>query len=461
MFMKVNIKKLQKYLDDAVSLGSEYCSIRLQETWETSLLMKERRIGEFVSGGKHAASMVVLAGGAFGLASVSPGRLGQLPERAYRSAAMSQKLRKESVRLADVKAIRKNVKIEAKKDMDMEERMSLVTKIEKSAREAGADSVEVACNQTLRNQLLITSEGTMIETALPYTRFRIQVDITKDGRGSYSESLGHVGGFEIADEYNLEEIATNATGIAKEIAKAKESVSGKFPVVISGRLSFALVHESLGHMAEADSVIAGSKLKGKIGKKIASEQVTIIDDGTQKEGFGFYPIDDEGVEGQKTVIVEKGILKSYLHSRSTAHHFSVKPTGNARALYAEDLPIVRMTNTFFEKGNYGFDELSELMKNGLFLRGVRGGGQANSQTGEFTFGVMEAFRVLNGEIKGRVKSGSITGNILDALRKVKAVENKYFDPKKVIGMCGKGTQLMPVGTGNPSLFISEVLIGGE
>lgn len=459
--MDINIEKLQKYLDDAVSLGSEYCSIRLQETWETSLVMKERRIDEFVSGGKHGASMVVLAGGAFGLASVSPGRLGELPKRAYRSAVMSQKLRKESVRLADMKAVRKNVRIKAKKDMDMEETMSLVAKMEKSAREAGADSVEVTCKQTLRNQLLITSEGTIIETALPYVRFGVQVDITKEGRGSYSERLGHVGGFEITDEYNLEEIATNATKTAKEIAKAKESVSGKFPVVISGWLPSVLVHESLGHMAEADSVIAGSKLRGKIGKKIASEQVTIIDDGTQREGFGFYPIDDEGVEGQRTVIVEKGILRSYMHSRSTAHHFSVKPTGNARALYAEDLPIVRMTNTFFEKGNYGFDELLELMKNGLFLRGVRGGGQVNSQTGEFTFGVMEAFRVLKGEIKGRVKSGSITGNILDALKKVKAVENKYSDPKKDIGMCGKGTQFMPVGTGNPSLFISEVLIGGE
>jgi TldD protein len=459
--MDVDIEKLQKYLSEAVSLGAEYCSIRLQETWETSLLMKERRIDEFVSGGKHGASMVVLAKGAFGLASVSPRRLGELPKRAYGSAVMSQKLRKERVRLADVKAVRKNVRIKAKKDMDMEERMSLVAKVEKSAREAGADSVEVSCKQTLRNQLLITSEGTMIETALPYTRFDIQVDITKDGRGSYSERLGHVGGFEIVDEYNVEEIATNATRRAKEIAEAKETVSGKFPVVISGRLSSVLAHESLGHMAEADIVIAGSKLKGKIGKKIASDQVTIIDDGTQKEGFGFYPIDDEGVEGQKTVIVEKGVLKSYLHSRSTAHHFSVKPTGNARALYAEDLPIVRMTNTFFEKGNYGFDELLELMKNGLFLRGVRGGGQASSQTGEFTYGVMEAFRVQKGEIKGRVKSGSITGNILDALKKVKAVENKCSDPRKDISMCGKDTQFMPVGTGNPSLFISEVLIGGE
>lgn len=459
--MDTNLGRLQKYLDDAVSLGSDHCSIRVQEVWETSLLMKERRIHDFVSGGKHGASMVVLAGGAFGLASVSLGRLDELPKRAYKSAVMSQKLRKERIGLADVKSLRRTMRIKAKKTMDVKETMSLVAEMEKSATEAGADSVEVLCKQTLRNQLLITSEGTMIETVLPYTRFDIQVDITKDGRGSYDERVGHVGGMEIADEYDLVEIAAKTTKIAKEIAKAKESASGKFPVVISGWLPSVLAHESLGHMAEADSVMSGSKLRGKIGKKIASEQVTIIDDGTQREGFGFYPIDDEGVEGQKTVIVEKGILKSYMHSRSTAHHFSVRPTGNARALYAEDLPIVRMTNTFFEKGNYSFDELLELMKSGLFLRGVRGGGSANSKTGEFTFGVMEAFRVIKGEINSRVRSGSITGNILDALKKVKAVGDKYSDSRKDIGMCGKGTQRMPVGTGNPSLFIGDVLIGGE
>lgn len=458
--MEYNVAKLEKYLDEATSLGAEYCSVRVQETWDTSFSIREGRVCDPVSGGKHGASIVVLAGGAFGMASGSPRRLGDLPKRAFKSALLSQKLRRDRLSLADVKSKSTRVELKPEKELDFEDAVKLVAEAEKAGRTAGGDSVEVGCNHTMRQQILFTSEGIVVETALPYTWFKAQVDVVEGGRGSYSDRLGHVGGYDILDKYDLEGMVVEAAEIAKESAKVKKSVSGKLPVVVSGGVSSVLAHESLGHMVEADGVMSGSRLKGKIGKKIASQHVTIIDDGLQREGFGFSPVDDEGVQGRKTVLVEDGVLKSYLHSRSTAHHFSAEPTGNARALYVEDFPIVRMTNTYFEVGDLSFEELLETMKDGLFLKGVKGGGQANSQTGEFTFGIMEGFQVLKGEIEGRVRTGSIAGNILDALRRVEGAENRCSDPLKNVGMCGKGIQRMPVGTGNPSLFLSEVLVGG-
>jgi TldD protein len=188
----------------------------------------------------------------------------------------------------------------------------------------------------------------------------------------------------------------------------------------------------VGHCAEADLVFGGSFLANKIGEKVASEKVTLIDDGKFPNGFGTMKYDDEGVPTQKTVIIEKGVCKSFLHSRETAQHFGVNPTGNARAWNFEFDPIIRMRNTYIETGDHTLEELAEDIKEGFFLKGGLAG-QADFN-GEFMFGTQEAIKIKNGEFAESLRGVTISGNAFEVLKNVDAV-GKDFAMRT--GLCGK------------------------
>jgi len=201
-------------------------------------------------------------------------------------------------------------------------------------------------------------------------------------------------------------------------------------------------------------VYGGSYLSNKIGRKVASEMITLVDDGRLPSGFGTMKYDDEGVPTEKTIIIERGIVRGFMHSRETARQFNVSPTGNARAWSFEYDPIIRMRNTYIEPGDWTLEELIEDVKDGYFLRGD-GGGQADFN-GEFMFTVQEAVKIENGELKESYRGAAISGNAFEVLNKVKGVGRDFY---MLIGMCGK-EQPNYVGLGGPSLR-TELLIGGQ
>jgi TldD protein len=224
-------------------------------------------------------------------------------------------------------------------------------------------------------------------------------------------------------------------------------------VILENKIVGLLAHEAVGHCSEADSAIGGSFLADKIGKKVASEEVTLVDDGLLPNGFGTMKYDDEGTPTQKTVVIEKGIARSFLHSRETAEHFGVAPTGNARAWNFEFDPIIRMRNTYIEPGKYALEELAEDIKEGFFLRGGLAG-QADF-TGEFMFGTQEAVRIRNGRFGESLRGVTISGNAFEVLRNTDAIG---CDFTMSMGWCGK-EQLNYVGMGGGSLR-TKVLLGG-
>jgi len=224
-------------------------------------------------------------------------------------------------------------------------------------------------------------------------------------------------------------------------------------VILENRIVGLLAHEAVGHCSEADLVHGGSFLANKVGQKVASPLVTLIDDGRYSSGFGTMKYDDEGVPTQKTLIIDKGIAKGFLHSRETAHEFNVKPTGNARAWNFEFDPIIRMRNTYIETGDQALEELVEDIKEGYFLKG-RLGGQADF-TGEFMFGTQEAVHIKNGELKESLRGVTISGNAFDVLKQVDAIGKDFV---MRTGMCGK-EQINYVGMGGSSLR-TKVLMGG-
>jgi len=217
-----------------------------------------------------------------------------------------------------------------------------------------------------------------------------------------------------------------------------------------------IAHEAIGHTVESDFVMAGSVVKGKIGKKVASDIVTMVDTGEQDYASGWLPVDDAGVKTQKTVIIEKGILKSYLHSRFSANHFGVEPTGSERAFEYDNEPLIRMRNTYLEPGTFKRDELFEGIKHGYYLV-MPGGGQADS-TAEFMFSIMEAYEIKNGEVGDIVKNVSVTGNAFEVLESVDAIGTDW-KLEMSNGHCGKWQRAKVDGGGGTTR--AKALVSGR
>jgi TldD protein len=268
-------------------------------------------------------------------------------------------------------------------------------------------------------------------------------------------STGGARGFEVLQKEDIEKFGRKAAEKAVRLLNATSPPSGKFPVIMDPELTGVFIHEALGHASEADLILQNdSILKGKMGTQIGSNLVTIIDDASM-DAFGYYAYDAEGVATAKTVLVDKGKLTSLLSSRETAAKFGISSSGNARSKVG-DQPIVRMSNTYLKPGNLAFEELIEDIKDGIYLKGSRGG-QVDTGKGIFQFNAAESFMVENGEIKAPLRDVSLSGNILEILNHVDAVGSDF---KMSIGFCGKGGQTAPVGDGGPHIRVSEATVGG-
>ncbi len=337
----------------------------------------------------------------------------------------------------------------------IEEKLSLLKDIEKAAKLDQVVSTVVAYSESYSRIKYESSEGVEGEYELLRTGFSVTAVAKENGimQLARRRKFG-VCGYEIMEEEPLA-VASDAANCARQLLKAKTPKGGRFPVLLDQELAGVFIHEALGHAAEADAVLEGSSiLEGKLGSKIASELITVYDD-PAIDGFGYYPFDDEGIEGRRTVIIEKGILRSYLHSRETAGKLGGKP-GNARAQgYAR--PIVRMSNTFIEKGDYTLEELLEEAKNGIYLMGSRGG-QVDPGLGIFQFNAERGYLIKDGELTTPLRDVSLSASTLEILQNVIAVGN---DLKLNAARCSKGGQTIPVGDGAPHILISNALVGGS
>ena len=277
--------------------------------------------------------------------------------------------------------------------------------------------------------------------------------VAKDTTLQYaSERLGGCG-FEVIKEGNVSQKAENAKNRALRLLSAKPCPKGEFNVILDPELAGVFIHEAVGHASEADLVLQNdSVFKDKIGEIVGSEHVSVIDNPLIEKSFGYYKYDSEGVKGSETKIIENGVLKNYLHTRETAGRLNMETTGNARA-EGLNKPIVRMSNTYIKPGDWKFDELMEDTKNGIFLKGSRGG-QVDTGKGLFQFNAVEAFLIENGELTTPLRDAGLSGEILDILHNIDAVSDEF---KLSVGYCGKGGQSVPVGDGGGSIRTKTVL----
>lgn len=278
-----------------------------------------------------------------------------------------------------------------------------------------------------------------------------------DARDSYGGSFG-LNIFE-EEAHTPEKMGENAARWALGKLKAKSAPAGKFDALIDPKLAGVLAHESFGHLSEADAVAIGaSPLTGRIGQRLGTEIVTIIDEGLPKEGGYSMYFDDEGVSCERVEILKKGVLNYYLHSRVTAQRLKMEPTGNARSQDYSFEPIVRMRNTYFDAGDWNPEEALSELKRGIYAIDSAGG--QVDLTGTFLFKAVRGYWIEDGEAKYPLRDVALTGNILELLKNIDVMCNNLEIFSNPFGGCGKMEQRAFVGIGGPHMRVKDVLFGG-
>jgi len=307
---------------------------------------------------------------------------------------------------------------------------------------------------------IINSNGQYGEDFQPSITFSVTSMAEKDGNVQFGRSgCGGRSGFEFFDKFNPTQTGIKASKQSVTMLDAVNAPAGSMPVILGAGESGVLIHESVGHPLEADFIKKGtSAYTGRVGEKVAAENCTIVDDGTIAGNRGSMNFDDELSPSKRTVLIENGVLKGFMHDRITANALNSEITGNGRRESFKYNPIPRMRTTYLEGGKYCEDEILSSVKKGIYCVSFAGG-QVDIASGDFVFVPSEAWLIENGKLVCPVKNLTLIGNGPDVLTKVDMVGND-FTISDSSWVCGKG-QSVPVGIGMPTLKISEMTVGGS
>ena len=272
------------------------------------------------------------------------------------------------------------------------------------------------------------------------------------------ETVGYTVGFELFDDHDVESMAQRAARRAITKLAARPAPSGQLPVVIERGGGGVLFHEACGHGLEADLVNKGASVfRDRIGELVAAPSVTLVDDGTMGVEWGTIAIDDEGCPTQKNVLIEDGVLTDYMWDHLRSRSAGRPASGNGRRQSYQHLPMVRMTNTYVTNGDVEPQDIISDTQNGIYVAQL-GGGQVNTATCDFVFGMTEAYLIENGEITAPLREGNLIGNGPDVLQNIEVAGNDFAMGSP--GTCGKDGQGVPVGDGQPTLRVAALTIGG-
>ena len=345
------------------------------------------------------------------------------------------------------------------RDLDLDARLDAMKAVESEGKDDDriASVVTGWSDEHLRTEVL-TSEG--MDRAWSLQRALLHCTVTAregDRVAAYRTRHGGEGGSNPILTADLGALGRRGKEAALRQLTAAAAPSGKLPLIADPDLTGVYIHEALGHPCEADLVAAGdSCLEGRLGQKIGSDIVTVVDDPTLRGGYGAYPVDDEGVDAREKMLIRNGVLTEYLNHRETAGRFDLEPNAGARAQDGLHHPLVRMSHTVIQGGSHrDLDALVDDVEYGVFACGTRGG-QVDTGRGSFQFAAQEAWLIEGGELTQPLRDVSVSGMTLEILNDVDglAKEGGLASP----GFCGKG-QTVPVGDGGPYMRISTALVG--
>ena len=457
--MDINYSKILKA---ALAQGGEYADLYVEDTRPTSIALEDGKVEKVISGVESGAGLRVIIGLRTVYAytnDLSEAALLSLAGRVARACG-----EKGSDLVIDLRVKKPPVEyavVEPPELVDVQRKLAYVKEADRVARayDGRVAQVAVQYRDTRQDVTIACSDGTIAKDTRYYTLAAVHV-VAREGTNVQTgyESAGGNAGFEIFSEYTPEKLANEAARRATMLLSARKAPGGRMPVVLSSSAGGTMVHEAVGHGLEADLAQNGlSVYTGRVGEKIGSELVTVVDDATMPGRRGSFRFDDEGVEAQETVLVENGILKSFMYDRLTSMKDNASSTGNGRRDSYQSRPIPRMTNTIIVPGASDPDSIVKACEKGLFIRKM-GGGQVNTVNGDFVFEVNEGYIIEKGAVCEPVRGATLVGNGPQVLKDICMVGT---DLGFGIGTCGKDGQGTPVSDAQPTLMISGIVVGGS
>ena len=454
---------MNRTLSVAMRTGADFAEIFAEDKRSSSAILDDGRVEEVVSGRDRGAGIRVVVGETTGFAHTADLSEAGLAAAAGAAAAAARRAGGDK-RIVKVSALEAPSRVAVRvppEEVPKSTKVALLTAADAAARSAGGAITQVSARygDGRRRILVADSDGLFTSDDQVRTLFSVSCVASGDtGMQTGRESAGRTAGFELFDLYDVEEMARRAARRALTKLTARPAPSGEMPVVVGPGGGGVLFHEACGHGLEADLVAkSASVFAGRIGEQVAAPTVTLVDDGTMSGEWGHYGIDDEGKPAARNVLISQGVLTDYMWDRLRARKEGRASSGNGRRQSYQHLPMVRMTNTFIDNGDASPDDIVADTPHGVYVAQL-GGGQVNTATGDFVFGMTEAYLIENGRITAPIREGNLIGNGPEVLTRIDALGNDFAMGSP--GTCGKDGQGVPVGDGTPTLRVTALTVGG-
>lgn len=451
---------MNKVVARALANGGEYADVYVEEILKTGITLVDGTVESVEYGIFRGGGVRVISDWKTGYAYCDSWEEGDLMEAAGVASRVSSSGGSAEVKSRDPLTVPTVTGYEvAPNEIPAGRKVEIVSHADKVARayDASIKQVKITYSDEMKRAFVVNSDGAWGEQEIPL----IWVSMDTLARRGDKIHPGYVRrsarrGFEYASLAFIEETATEAARQAVDMLDSRDAPRGEIPVVI-GSGGGVVFHEAVGHGLEADGVEKGTSFfTGLVGTRVASDLVTLIDDGSIPHYRGSYTYDDEGTPSRENVLIEGGVLKGYMNDILTARKLNLDLTGNGRRQSYKHFPLVRMSNTFILPGPHTPDEIVAATASGLYAKHL-GGGEVDTTTGNFTFGVREAYLIENGKITSPVRGATLVGNGPEILKRIDMVgDDQAFWP----GTCGKG-QWVPVTSGAPTLRIAGINVGGR
>jgi len=455
---------LERCLGEALSAGGEFADLYFEAVTSTSLGMDEGIVKTASQGISVGCGVRVLSGERTGFAytdDLSPERLLKAARTAALIASGPQVERVQG--FTETRTPQLYPVAGTSNDATIAAKLKLIERADKAARafDPRITQVRVSLNDELRRILIAASDGTFASDTQPLARFNVLV-IAKDDNNTAKGTSG--GGGRVALDFfdgdkSPEHFAREAARTALLQLGAVPAPAGEMEVVLGPGWPGVLLHEAVGHGLEADfNRKKTSAFAGLIGQQVASSKVTVVDNGTMPGRRGSLNVDDEGNPTQETVLIENGILRTYLSDKLSSRLMNMPNTGSGRRESYQAIPMPRMTNTYMLAGEDDPADILKSVKRGLYAVNF-GGGSVDITSGKFVFTASEAYLIEDGVVTAPVKGATLVGNGPEALKYVSMVGNDLALDEG-IGTCGKQGQSVPVGVGMPTVKLDKMTVGG-
>ena len=452
----------EKVLGRCLITGGDFAEIFEEDTLNNSINILNGKVENSVGGRTYGIGIRIFKGLKSVYAYTNNNTLTSLLNVAQKAALALGELKEEKmIVLHERETINFNKILIYPSSVELNKKIGVMKIAYNAAKDYHSEIAQVGVGYVDKEQniLIANTEGLYTEDKRIRTRLTINAIASANGENQTgTEGPGRHMGFEMFNEIDPEYYGRQAAKQAYTMLHAKNCPAGRMMVAIDNGFGGVIFHEACGHSLEATAVAKGNSVfTGKLGQQIASTKVTAIDDGTIPNAWGSLNIDDEGNKTQKNVLIENGILKSYMIDKLNGRRMGMEPTGNSRRQSYRFAPTSRMTNTYIANGDDNPEDIIKSISDGLYAKKM-GGGSVNPVTGEFNFAVSEGYLIKNGVIQEPVRGASLIGKGSEILMDIDMVGNNMDQGQ---GMCGSSSGSIATNVGQPMIRVKEITVGGR